>query len=267
MNEWYENDTFWEEIAPVLFTKARMEEAVTEVEHIVKLLDPPPGASLLDMGCGRGRHSLEFAERGLRVTGVDRTAKYLEIAKSQAAERGLEAEWVRADMREFRRDGAFDIAVNLLTSFGYFEDTSDDRRIMENIFNSLAPGGRFVMDIMGKEILARIYRERDWHEEPDGTILLEERQCSDDWSKLEVRWIVLTGARRCEHRLTLRLYSATDLRALLTDAGFEDVKVYGSLTGTPYDHEAQRLVLVGRKPGRPSDRGTGYHRSTEEADG
>ena len=58
---------------------------------------------------------------------------------------------------------------------------------------------------------------------------------------------VLSGKRRCEHRLTLRLYSATDLKTLLADAGFEDVKVYGSLTGAPYNHEARRLVLVGRK--------------------
>jgi len=247
MAEWYENDAFWEEVAPVLFTKARIEEAATDVEQIIKLLDAAPGAALLDMGCGCGRHSLEFARRGFRVTGVDRTARYLEMAKSRAAERGREAEWVQADMREFRRESAFDIAVNLLTTFGYFEDTSDDRRIVKNIFDSLAPGGRFVLDIMGKEILARIYRERDWHEEPDGTILLEERRATEDWSKLEVRWIVLSGARRCEHRLALRLYSATDLKTLLADVGFEDVKAYGSLAAAPYDHEARRLVLVGQK--------------------
>ena len=70
---------------------------------------------------------------------------------------------------------------------------------------------------------------------------------SEDWGKLDVRWIVLSGARRCEHRLALRLYSAIDLKTLLTDVGFEGVKAYGSLAAAPYNHEAGRLVLVGRK--------------------
>ena len=247
-SEWHENDAFWEETAPVLFTRERLRQACAEVEQILALLDASPGAAILDLGCGIGRHAHEFAKRGCRVTGVDRTAKYLDEARAKASEQGLEIEWVQADMREFRRESAFDAAVSLLTSFGYFADPSDDRRVVENVFTSLVPGGRFVMDLMGKEVLARVYRQRDWHEEPDGTVLLEERRLTDDWNRLEVRWIVLKGKERREYRFVLRLYCAAELKTLLINAGFKEVNVYGSLAGTPYDNEAERLVLVARKP-------------------
>ncbi|MHC4695963.1 MAG: class I SAM-dependent methyltransferase [Planctomycetota bacterium] len=247
MTEWHEDDSFWEETAPVLFTGERLQKAATEVEQILGLVELPHGAAILDLACGQGRHALEFARRGYSVTGVDRTSGYIAEGQRKATEHNLDIEWVRADMRHFRRPGSFDAAVSLLTSFGYFEDPEEDRRVAENLFSSLRAGGRLVLDLMGKEVLARIYRQYDWHEEPDGTLLLEERQLMDDWSRLEARWIVIRGERRSEHRFTLRLYSAAELKTLLLDVGFREVNMYGSLAGSPYDHEAERLVAVCRR--------------------
>ncbi len=247
MSEWYDNEAFWEETAPVLFTEERLQKAGPEVEQVLKLAELPPGAAILDLACGPGRHALEFARRGYSVTGVDRTARYLDEARRKAAEGGLNIEWVKADMRHFRRTGTFDAAVSLLSSFGYFADPAEDRRVASNLFASLKPGGRLVMELMGKEVLARIYRRHDWHGEPDGTLLLEERQVTDDWSRLEVRWIVIRGEQRCEHRFCLRLYSAAELRTMLADVGFSEVRAYGSLEGAPYDQTAGRLVMLARK--------------------
>lgn len=248
MSEWHDNDDFWESVAPVLFSQERFKKAVTEVEQILTLLDAAPGVAVLDLACGAGRHAIQFAKRGFRVTGVDRTNSYLDDARARASEQGLAIEWVHADMRDFSRESAFDIAVSMLTSFGYFADPSEDLRVVENVLASLLPGGRFVMELMGKEVLARTFRPRDWHEEPDGTILLEERHVSDDWSRLDARWIILKDDRRREYRFVLRLYCAAELKALLDRAGFEEVRIYGSLAGAPHDHEAQRLVAVAQKP-------------------
>lgn len=248
MAEWHENESFWIDTAPVVFTPQRWEQAAGEVEQVCKLIDIPKGGAVLDVGCGPGRHALEFAKRGYRVTGIDAIAPFLDEAKAKAAERKLDVEFVRADMREFRRDGGFDAAVNMLTTFGYFDDPNDDRRVIENIFASLKPSGTFVMDFMGKEVLARTFREREWTEHEDGVVLLEERKVGGAWERVDLRWILLRGETRREHRFSLRLYSASELQALVTGAGFVDVCAYGSLGGAPYDHEAQRLVVVGRKP-------------------
>ncbi len=248
MSSWYDDDSFWADIESVIFNEERRTKAPGEVEQILSLLGSPTNGALLDLGCGIGRHSLEFARRGHRVTSVDRTRRYLDVASRAADEQKLNVEWVESDMREFRRPESFDVAVNLFTSFGYFDKDADERRVVENVFASLKPGGRFVLDIMPKEVLTRIFRERDWHEEPDGTILLEERKVTDDWALLELRWIILRDGRQREHRFRLRLYSAAELKTLLSGAGFGAIRAFGSLTGTPYDHQAERLVLIAEKP-------------------
>lgn len=248
MSTWHEDDAFWETMAPVLFTAERWKQAPSEVDQILGLIEVPEGAAILDMGCGPGRHAVEFAARGCGVSGVDRTAKYLGLARQAADKRGVEAEWIKADMRKFRRDGGFDAVVSLLTSFGYFADPREDRRVAENFLVDLRPGGYLVMELMGKEVLARLFRPTDWHQESDGTIVLEDRKITDDWSWIDVRWIVLRGERRAEQRFGHRLYAASELKELLERVGFAHVRAYGSLTGTQYDHEAERLVVVARKP-------------------
>ena len=248
MADWHDNDTFWEETGPVLFTEERWKAAPGEVERILELMRLPAGAKVLDVGCGVGRHAIEFARRGCQVTGIDRTASYLDTARTKAAENKLDIEWVQADMRRFRQDGTFDLVVSLLTSFGYFRDAADDRRALENMYASLKPGGALVVELMGKEVLARIFRPRDWQEQADGTKLLEERTVHDAWSRLDNRWVIIRGDDVREHRFQLRLYCAAELRTLLESVGFVHVNAYGSLGGTPYDETAERLAVSGRKP-------------------
>jgi len=243
---WHEQDEFWRAVEPFLFGQRRMAAALAEVEQVIRLAGLQPGLAVLDLGCGIGRHALEFARQGFRVTAVDRTRAYLDTAASAAAAAQLTLEVVEADMRSFRRPGAFDVAVNLFTSFGFFENPDDDRRVARNLFDSLRPGGTLVMEMLGKEILARDYQERNWMEE-DGVILLEERKIGQAWSWIENRWILLAGDRRIEVRLSNRLYAAAELLAVLSDAGFVAGEAFGSLAGGPYDHTAKRLVVVAKK--------------------
>ncbi|NOT00236.1 MAG: methyltransferase domain-containing protein [Phycisphaerales bacterium] len=247
MTEWHASEELWDGVGEIIFTPERMKAADGEVEQVLKLADVPPKSRVLDAACGPGRHSLAFARRGHSVTGVDQTGSYLEKARASAAEEGLHIEWVHGDLCTFRREAAFDLTVNLLTSFGYYDDPADDRRAAENFLAGLLPGGRLVIDVMGKEVLARIFRPRDWHETPDGAMVLEERTIADDWRRIAVRWITIRGGERREHRFGHRIYSAAELCGLLTDVGFVDLRVYGSLAGAPYNHEAERLVVVGTK--------------------
>lgn len=243
---WHEQDKFWEDVEGVLFPRQRRADAAKEVEQIVALMNLKTGMAVLDLCCGVGRHSLEFARRGFRVTAVDRTRKYLDSASGQARTENLDIEFVHEDMRNFARQEAFDAVINIFTSFGYFEDRQDDSRVAEHILFSLKKGGTFIIDMMGKEILARIFEKRGWSEQ-DGILILEEREIKDSWAWMENRWILIKDGRRIEHRLSHRLYSAEEMRYLLEKCGFSGSMAYGDLAGNPYDHTARRLVTFAWK--------------------
>jgi SAM-dependent methyltransferase len=158
----------------------------------------------------------------------------------------VQVEFVQDDMRTFRRPVAFDGAINLLTSFGYFEDIEEDRRVLRNIRESLRPGGRLVIDLMGKEVLARIFTSKDWLEYQDGTLFLRESEILPGWTMARNRWITVRGGERTESNFTHRIYSAAELGRLLKEESFAVEGVYGGLDGSPYDRQAQRLVVVAR---------------------
>lgn len=249
MGEWFEDESFWDAIAPFLFGVVR-DDARTELEvdALTGLLGITPGARVLDLPCGTGRHAVAWAARGHRVTGVDRSEAYLSLAKERAVARGVEVELVRSDMRELVRPGSFDLALNLFTSLGYFSDPSDDVRVLRNLHTSLVPGGKLVVEMAGKELMARNLTARSWDEIPGtGQFLLQEHALLPGLAAVENRWIWIGGDERREFRFTLRAYSGTELTRALTDAGFTEVDLLGDLGGAPYDLTAKRLVAVATK--------------------
>jgi SAM-dependent methyltransferase len=246
MQTWHESDDFWETFAPMMFGEARWQAVPIEIDQIIARLGLEPEAAVLDLCCGPGRHSLEMARRGLRVTGVDRTAAYLAKARRQAEEEGLQIEFVEADMRHFTRENAFDGALIMYTSFGYFEDPAENLGVLANVCHSLKPGGALIIEMMGKEVLARIFQPRSWSEQ-DGMLFLEQRTLGKDWSWIKNRWILIREGERRAYEISHWLYSAAELRGMLVDCGFRQVDCFGSLEGAPYDQDARRLVAVARK--------------------
>jgi len=243
---WYEDESFWKAFAPALFSQERLDVSTEEIEKVIELLGIERGAKILDLCCGIGRHSLELARRGYSVIGVDLTEEYLAKARKQAESEGLYIEFVRSDMRRFCQIESFDAVINMFTAFGYFEEPLDDKRVIVNIYCSLRQGGKLIIDMVGKEVLARDYRQRDWQKE-NGRILLREVKIQQNWSWADNRWILLEDGRQREFRFGHRIYSAVEIAELLKACGFSSVSIYGDLTGTDYDHNAKRLIAVAIK--------------------
>ena len=244
---WYENDKLWEIMEPVMFTEARIAHTTNEVDAIKSLCKIAQDEAILDLCCGIGRHSLEFARRGNKVVGVDRTERYLERARRAADEENLPIEFVLDDMRTFYRKKSFDVVLSMFTSFSYFEDHEEQMLVLRNIYTSLRPGGRFLFESMGKEILARIFLRQSWSEWPHG-FMLEERETTDNWSKMHNVWTFIErdGTVNRWH-VTHWIYSGKEIKEMLEQVGFSDVKVYGALDGRAYDNEAERLIVIATK--------------------
>jgi SAM-dependent methyltransferase len=181
---WY--DGFFEgEWLDLLAREQPPERTLQEVDFAVEKLALEPGARVLDLACGHGRHSVELARRGFRVTGVDLSPRSLELAREAAAADGLAVDFVRADMRELDFDAEFDDAINLFTAFGYFESDDEDRGVLERVARALRPGGGFLIDTGSALGLARRFQPRLWEEVGDGVPMLHEHE-----------WDVLAGRNR-----------------------------------------------------------------------
>ncbi len=244
---WYDDDKLWEIMEQVMFTEARIAFTSNEIDAIKSLCKIAPDEVVLDLCCGVGRHSLEFAKRGHKVVRVDRTKMYLEKARKVANEENLSIEFVLDDMRTFYRKNTFDIVLSMWTSFSYFDDHEEQMLVLRNIYASLRPGGRFILESMGKEVLARIFLRQSWSEWPHG-FLLEEREVIENWSKMHNTWIFIERDGKV-HRwdVTHWIYSGTEIMKMLESVGFSDVKIFGTLDGRDYDNEADRLVVVATK--------------------
>jgi SAM-dependent methyltransferase len=121
------------------FTKGTRQE----VDHVVGALALQPGERVLDVGCGPGRHAHELARRGIRVHGVDISARFIEIARANAPEG---ATFERLDARALSFDGEFDAAICLCQGgFGLMTTEGDDEAVLAGIARALRPGGRLAL--------------------------------------------------------------------------------------------------------------------------
>lgn len=244
--EWFRKSRVWTDYRSVLFPRERMERTPEQVDAFIELLELEEGDKVLDQCCGIGRHSLEMARRGLDVTGIDLTEEYIEECRRKADLDSLDIEFVVDDMKDFEREESFDAVINFFSSFGYFEEHSQNMEVLERVYHSLKPGGRFLLDVLGKEIVARVFRERDWKRVEDG-LFLEERTMKKDFSYMEKNWILIAGDHVQEYEFSNWVYSAEEVKEMLEQTGFSEMEIYGDLDQSPYDREAERLIAVARK--------------------
>jgi SAM-dependent methyltransferase len=240
---WFEDGTFWKTFYDHMFTDARLAAASDEVERALVLTGVAEGA-VLDLCCGPGRHSVALARKGFHVTGVDRSPFLLSKARDAAA--GMGVELIESDMRDFVRPGAFDLALSLFTSFGYFETREQDFGVLKNVNASLKKGGVFLIDIIGAEVLATRPCRTRWEESASGEIYVEHTQILPGWSRLHNQWLLVKGQQTTRFEFEHNLYSGQELLSLLKRVGFSDVHLFGSLDGRPSDSTAARLVARAR---------------------
>jgi SAM-dependent methyltransferase len=195
---------------------------------------------VLDLCCGPARHSLVLARKGFAVTGVDRSPFLLNKARAYTAGAGVEL--VEADMRDFVRPGAFDLALSLFTSFGYLDTRDEDLAVLRNVHASLKPGAVLVMDVTSKEYVISQRTPTRWETWPSGEIHVSHYDVFPGWGRLRVEWLLMAGERAQRFAFEHNLYSGQELAALLGCAGFREIQLFGSLDGTPYDAAATRLI-------------------------
>ena len=218
-----------------------------EIDGVEKILHLRPGSRVLDLACGAGRHSLELAKRGMEVVGYDLSEPLLKVARATARTALARITFTRGDMRDLPYHGEFDAAVNLFTSFGYFEREEDDRKVLARVARALKPRGKFLMERFNRESLASTLPSQSWQVRDDRSVILYEDTFDVLRGRYETRQIVIDRTGTREHNASVRAYSFPELKDVFDAAGLSVHRVLGGLDLSPYTARSRRMVLFAVK--------------------
>jgi len=201
-----------------------------EVDRVAKILQPRGDERILDMACGSGRHSIELRRRGFEVVGADISPDLIEIARRDAAEEGLDVDFVLSDLRDLDFTEEFDLVLNLNDgAIGYLESDEENRRTFEVISRALRSGGRNLIQLPNALYAKERLPQRSWIPTTDMIELVEHR-----WDKKAKRTEGKMVAARIGEVLedldgiefSQRLYTVEELRQIYAEVGMELLAVY-----------------------------------------
>lgn len=196
---------------------------------------------MLDVPCGHGRIANRLAQRGARVTGVDADAYFLDHARRDAVARGVEVDYLEADMRQLPWEERFAAVVNWFTSFGYFDDEGN-QAWLQTVRRTLQPGGLLAIDVhnrdvfMGNRIPAGVV-------ERDGDLVVDRHRFDVETGRETTERWMIRGGRVRKTEYSVRFYTFTELRSLLLDVGFAAVGGVGH-DRQPLTLETRRMIVI-----------------------
>ncbi|MCL2778524.1 MAG: methyltransferase domain-containing protein [Polyangiaceae bacterium] len=219
-----------------------------EVDFIEESLGCETGATILDLACGTGRHSIELAARGYKVVGFDLSLAMLARASDEAQERKQKINFVQGDMRDMAFDETFDGIFAWNTSFGYFDDEKNNA-VIAKVHKALKKGGQFLLDVINRDFVVRQAPSIAWFE-GDGCICMDEMAVDFITSRLKVkRTLMLDTGRAKVTEYTIRVYALNELGKMLNDNGFRVAEVSGRMStpGVFFGCESPRTLILAEK--------------------
>lgn len=240
---WFQ--TFFEGVAVELWSEfVKHLPTAAEVDYLERQLKVQPGASILDVPCGAGRHSVEFARRGYNVVGVDLSRDSIEAARSSAKAANVPVDFRLADMRTV--EGPFDGAFCWGNSFGYLPH-HESQQFLRNLARSLKPGARFVLQSHAcAESIFPHYGQEDRYQvndidfrlnsvyEPEGSVMRTE--------------FSFTRGGKTETRLGWQsIYTSGELCRMLEEAGFKPIDLHKEIDGQAFEIGAPTLLLTAQR--------------------
>ncbi len=248
---WYD-DVFAE---PYLFLYPPdwVEACTRDAEFIQAQLGLEEGASILDVGCGDGRHAIELAKMGYQVIGIDNSLALMLAAAQNKEGAALESgsvDFIHCDMNRLPQDREYDAVICVGTTFGYFED-EQNLRCLEEMTARLAPGGRLLLHVFNRDFVCPQLPARSWWQ-GRRCMVIDEADMNFFTNRLRVhRRVIFDDGRQYEHRMFIRAFSVHDLGKAISAMGMRVLEVSGSrdTRGRFYGAASPEIWIVAeRKP-------------------
>ena len=219
------------------------------MDFVERALGVAKTARVLDLGCGDGRQAVELAHRDYEVVGLDLSLPMLARAGEAAQAKGVKINFIQGDMRDLRFDGAFDAVYCVGSTFGYFDDDTN-QAVLASVFRALKPGGRLLLGLTNRDYVTHNQPRSSWFQGDDRQYL-EDTDFNFITSRLVVKrsWATSAGDQETVE-YTIRLYSLHELGKILHAAGFRVIEVSGHMVtpGTFFGADSATLLLVAERP-------------------
>jgi SAM-dependent methyltransferase len=226
------------------------EQKLAEIDWIEHALGVEPGAQILDVACGDGRHAIGLSQRRYGMTGIDLSMAMLARASESAQAAGVKATFVQGDMTTMDYAEGYDAAYCVGSSFGFFDD-SRNAEVARRIHRALKQHGTFLLGMLNRDHVIQRQPGMSWFE-GDGCVCMEESSFNFITSRLNVkRTMIYDDGRQREFEYSLRLYSLHEIGQILHDAGFRILEVSGN-TRTPgafFGPTSRELIILAQKRG------------------
>ena len=243
MNEEWFSHWFDSPYYHTLYHQRNDDDARNFIDNLVAYLKPEPGAPILDLACGRGRHALYLSKLGFNVTGLDFSMSNIDFASQLESDH---LSFFQHDMRLPYRINYYQYIFNFFTSFGYFDRFEEHLSSLENIYQGLKPGGVFVLDFMN----SHLERERLVEDEQrvvDGLIFNIQRWMDEEHIFKTICFQV--EDKSYVFRENVRSFRMEELEDMLKAIGFERMLFFGNYKMDPFVVEhSERLILLAHKP-------------------
>jgi SAM-dependent methyltransferase len=230
----------WSQALPQAFTDS-------EIKFIEAHLPVSPGAALLDVPCGYGRHALALAKKGCAVMAIDIAEDYIQQLRASAGESLPNIHAVHADILEYPLQGEFDGAICMGNSFGYFP-YGDMLRFCNNVAHALPRGKKFVINtgLLAESILPDLRTGNKWMEIND-MLYLREHMYLPEESILKSTMKFVRGGKTETGVAYYYVHTLAEVKRMLATAGFETVEAFGNVEGTPFKLGDPQAYLVATK--------------------
>jgi len=235
--EWFDSPYYHQ-----LYNHRDDNEARYFIENLVHYFEPQPGASILDVACGRGRHSLFLGQLGFNVTGIDLAASSIAYALERKSEN---VDFYVHDMRKIYCTNRFDWVINLFTSFGYFEHLYDNLNALRSMVFALKPNGLLVLDYLNAGIIDQGNTSSEIIQNANVKFTVN-RCIEEDWVMKYIR--VNDGDREINFHEKVRLLSLSDFEDMFAKVGLSIQNVFGDYDLSPFNPlVSKRLVITALK--------------------
>ncbi|RAJ02625.1 methyltransferase family protein [Chitinophaga skermanii] len=243
VKQWFK-DWFNSSYYHLLYSNRNEQEAAAFLDKLIDYLKPQPGASMLDVACGRGRHSKYLADKGFDVTGIDLSEESIRQARHMEMDN---LHFFQHDMRLPFYVNYFDVVFNFFTSFGYFSTQRENDNALRTIAQAMKPGGRVVLDYLNSVYVTEHLVESEVKER-DGVVFdIHRAVCNKKFLK-EINILDQVKLQRSQYTESVNAFTREDFERMFAKQGLKIIDVFGDYHFNEFNEkQSPRLILVAQK--------------------